>query len=125
MSDELLEEFFSGMATQHEIAMGEKEHICKFQSPKSGLWSEVNIRPATDLEVVATYETVRRRGYGTILLELGNKLADEMDYPLYLDSEKDAKGLYLKVGYHELTDIAKSSPLAPLMRPRRSERDAL
>lgn len=29
MSHEKLEEFFSAMAEQHHMAMGEKEHICK------------------------------------------------------------------------------------------------
>ncbi|KAJ9143488.1 hypothetical protein NKR23_g6584 [Pleurostoma richardsiae] len=104
MSTEGLEEFFAGMESQHELGMGTKEHIY--------------------LEILATQESARRRGYGSMLLDIGKELADGMDYPLYLDAERDSKSLYIKAGYQELTDIAQSSPLSPLMRLRKSEREA-
>ena len=57
-----------------------------------------------------------------MLLNLGNKMADDMNYALYLDSEKNAKDLYLRVGYEEIPDVAQKSPLSPLLRKKKSER---
>lgn len=70
-----------------------------------------------------TQQESQKRGYGTTLLKHANQVADEMDYPLYLDAEKDAKGLYVKVGYEEVPGVAQGSPLAPLLRKRKSERE--
>lgn len=102
MSDDALNEFFMGMQTQHHAVMKDKEHIY--------------------LEIVCTHERFRRRGHGTTLLEVGNKMADEMDYILYLDSEKNATKLYQKVGYALRTDVEQTSPLAAMMRPKKSQR---
>lgn len=49
-------------------------------------------------------------------------MADDMNYALYLDSEKNAKDLYLRVGYEEIPDVAQKSPLSPLLRKKKSER---
>ncbi len=68
-----------------------------------------------------THESAKRRGYGTMLLDAGNKMADDMDYPIYLDASKEGMPIYLKAGYQEL-DIVKTSPSTPMMRPRKSER---
>lgn len=120
MSHEKLAEFFGPMEEQHHMAMGTKEHICKFDLMSLRLRNSSKI--PVDLEVIATHESARKRGYGTMLLELGNKMADDMDYALYLDAEKDAKDLYLKVGYKEIADVAQKSPLSPLLRKKKSER---
>ena len=70
-----------------------------------------------------THSPARKQGHGTALLEHGNKIADELDYPLYLDAEKDAVRLYEKIGYEAQTDAVKESELMmPMVRPRRSER---
>ena len=75
-----------------------------------------------DLEIIATEESSRKKGYGTMLLEMGSRMADDIDYALYLDSEKDATALYLKAGYELMPEVAQKSPLAPLLRKRKSER---
>ena len=80
------------------------------------------IRTVLDLEVIATQESSRKKGYGTMLLEMGNKMADDIDYAIYLDSEKDATALYLKAGYDLMPEVAQKSPLAPLLRKKKSER---
>jgi len=74
-----------------------------------------------DLEVVCTLENQRGRGYGTALLEKGNRMADDMDYILYLDSERDARSLYEKVGYM-LNEVEQTSPLVSMMRQKKSKR---
>ncbi len=73
------------------------------------------------LESLATHESARRRGYGALLVSEGTKLADDMDYPMYLDASKVGKFLYIRAGFQEV-DVVQSSPSVPLVRPRKSER---
>ena len=77
---------------------------------------------AQDVEVIVTADIERHKGYGSKLMQLGNDVADEMDYICYLDSEKDAKGVYEKCGYVANTDVDQTSPLAAMVRPKKSQR---
>ncbi|CAM1510514.1 Fc.00g008490.m01.CDS01 [Cosmosporella sp. VM-42] len=103
MNEDLVKEFFRGMDEQHHKAMGSKEHIY--------------------LELIMTHSSARKRGHASALLEHINGIADELDYPLYLDSEASAMRLYERKGYRPVEDVEKTSALmTPMMRPRKSER---
>jgi len=79
--------------------------------------------PATAVvEVVVTWSTERRKGYGSMAVQVGNDVADEMDYICYLDAEKDAKRVYEKCGYVVNTGVDKTSPLVAMVRPKKSQR---
>ncbi|KAH8884965.1 hypothetical protein GQ53DRAFT_660700 [Thozetella sp. PMI_491] len=104
MDDAKLEEFFEGMANQHHEVMKEQEHIY--------------------LEIIATMDGHRKKGHGTTLLQLGSKLADDMNYILYLDSERDAKSLYESVGYVVQGDVEQTSPLVAMVRKKKGDRES-
>lgn len=69
-----------------------------------------------------THSTARKRGHGSALLDFASKIADEWDYPLYLDSDKAAMPLYERKGYVAFQDAQRLSEMIPMVRPRRSER---
>jgi GNAT superfamily N-acetyltransferase len=69
-----------------------------------------------------TQPSYRKRGYATALLKHGFKLADELDYPSYLDAEKDAVSVYTRVGFLPQPDPAFSSPYLPMVRPKKSSK---
>jgi hypothetical protein len=54
------------------------------------------------------------------LLNRGNQLADEMDYPCYLNAAPTSKHLYEKVGY--VADLeAKKARSWPMVRKKKSD----
>ena len=76
--------------------------------------------PILDLEIVGTHEAYRKQGCATALLNRGNQLADEMDYPCYLNAAATAKHIYEKVGYVADLEAKKARPL-PMVRKKKSD----
>ncbi|KAH8647980.1 hypothetical protein BX600DRAFT_120248 [Xylariales sp. PMI_506] len=76
--------------------------------------------PHIYVELAITLETHQRRGYMGKLLDIGNELADQMGYPLFLVSSKAGKPGYLKKGY-ELLDPDETIPYA-MLRKKQSNR---
>ena len=78
------------------------------------------VPPALDLEIVGTHEAHRKQGCATALLNRGNQLADEMDYPCYLNAATSVKHVYEKVGY--VADLeAKKARSCPMVRKKKSD----
>jgi len=50
-------------------------------------------------------------------------MADDLEYPCYLDAGKEAKHLYETHGYIENTQVAPVEPLAAMVRPKKTDRD--
>ncbi|KAK1596517.1 acyl-CoA N-acyltransferase [Colletotrichum navitas] len=98
--DDLLDEFFTGMATQHHRIMGKEPHIY--------------------FELIMTDPAYRRRGYGLALLQKASEIADQKGYPIYLDAEEYIVQLYNLAGYAIKTDLGQTSALVPMVRPAKS-----
>ncbi|KAL2883314.1 hypothetical protein SGCOL_000993 [Colletotrichum sp. CLE4] len=95
--DELLDEFFSDMASQHERVMGNSPHVY--------------------FELIFTDPAYLRRGYAQALLQRGTEIADQLGYPMYLDAEEYIVHLYSQAGFSIMTDVGQSSQMIPMMRP--------
>ncbi|KAH8678296.1 hypothetical protein BX600DRAFT_545903 [Xylariales sp. PMI_506] len=63
----------------------------------------------------------QRKGHMGKLLEAGHKMADELDWPMFLTSSEVGKPVYLKKGYELLEPDSGVS--CPMMRKKKSERD--
>ncbi|KAK2043387.1 hypothetical protein LZ31DRAFT_329362 [Colletotrichum somersetense] len=98
--DDLLDEFFAGMATQHHRIMGKEPHIY--------------------FELIMTDPAYRRRGYGLALLQKASEIADQKGYPMYLDAEEYIVHLYNLAGYVVKTDLGQTSTMVPMVRPAKS-----
>ncbi|GJC91098.1 hypothetical protein ColLi_13936 [Colletotrichum liriopes] len=98
--DDLLDEFFTDMATQHHRIMGKEPHIY--------------------FELIMTDPAYRRRGYGLALLQKASSIADEMGYAMYLDAEEYVVQLYNLAGYVAKTDLGQTSTMVPMVRPVKS-----
>ncbi|KAK2001335.1 hypothetical protein LX36DRAFT_653398 [Colletotrichum falcatum] len=99
-SDDLLDDFFVGMATQHHHIMGKEPHIY--------------------FELIMTDPAYRRRGYGLALLQKASEIADRKGYPMYLDAEEYIIQLYSMAGYVVKTDLGQTSTMVPMVRPAKS-----
>jgi GNAT superfamily N-acetyltransferase len=72
------------------------------------------------LEVLATHEDYRKRGFGSRLVEWGCDEADRHALESYLDAAPSAKAIYEKFGFVEQAEQRDSKALgAPLLRPAR------
>ncbi|EFQ31095.1 uncharacterized protein GLRG_06239 [Colletotrichum graminicola M1.001] len=98
--DDLLDEFFTGMATQHHRIMSKEPHIY--------------------FELIMTNPVYRRRGYGLALLQKASEIADQKRYPMYLDAEEYIVQLYSLAGYVIRTDLGQTSAMIPMVRPAKS-----
>ncbi|KAF9874388.1 GNAT family [Colletotrichum karsti] len=98
--DELLDQFFTDMATQHESIMGKDPHIY--------------------FELIVTDPAYQRRGYALALLHHASRIADDLGYRMYLDSEKDVRPLYKRVGYAVIDGVEQTSPMVPMVRPAKA-----
>ncbi|KAK1976296.1 hypothetical protein LZ30DRAFT_785664 [Colletotrichum cereale] len=98
--DDLLDEFFGGMATQHHRIMGKEPHIY--------------------FELIMTDPAYRRRGYGLALLQKASEIADQKGYAMYLDAEEYIVQLYSLAGYVVKTDLGQTSTMVPMVRPAKS-----
>ncbi|KAF6795943.1 GNAT family [Colletotrichum sojae] len=98
--DELLDQFFTEMATQHEQIMGKDAHIY--------------------FELIVTDPSYQRRGFALALLQRASQIADELGYRMYLDSDKDVVPLYELAGYVGNNDVEHTSFMVPLVRPART-----
>lgn len=63
-----------------------------------------------------THSTARRRGHGSALLRMGNKMGDELKMASYLDAEADAMRLYESAGYVFQKDAERYSKSSPMVR---------
>ncbi|KAK1535250.1 uncharacterized protein CCOS01_04002 [Colletotrichum costaricense] len=97
--DELLDEFFSDMASQHDRVMGKDPHVY--------------------FELIFTDPAYLRRGYAKALLQQGTEIADKLGYPMYLDAEQYILDLYSSAGFLTKTEVGQSSQMIPMMRPAR------
>lgn len=123
MDKEKVYAFFDGMDKQHFSVMQHQPHICEFFF---NIFSKMRtgwlLNSGIDLEIIMTHSSAQRRGYASALLQKANEIADERDDLLYLDSEKTAVPLYEKAGYVRQVHVERTSPMYPMIRPRRSER---
>ncbi|KDN69121.1 hypothetical protein CSUB01_09711 [Colletotrichum sublineola] len=138
--DDLLDEFYTGMATQHHRIMGKEPHICtltpalklsrlppaarRFRLP-SRLYptnSLANANPVVflDFELIMTDPAYRRRGYALSLLQKASEIADQKGYPMYLDAEEYIVQLYSLAGYVVKMDLCQTSAMVPMVRPAKS-----
>ena len=69
-----------------------------------------------------TLESHRKQGYGTALLEAGNRMADELDQACYLDASDGARRLYETAGYVANPHTEQTAPWA-MLRAKISERE--
>ncbi|KAJ3493203.1 hypothetical protein NLG97_g4881 [Lecanicillium saksenae] len=98
MNKDKLDAFFGGMKTQHKSTMCHVPHVY--------------------LEILMAHSTARRRGYGLALLEFANGIADELQMPLYLNSDEGVVGLYERVGYvRQPGEMRASDMMVPMVRP--------
>ncbi|KAJ6783276.1 hypothetical protein PWT90_06154 [Aphanocladium album] len=87
MNKDKMDAFFADLKTQHKSTMGSVPHIS------------------------------RGRGYGLALLEYVSKIADELQLPLYLNSDEGVTDLYKRVGYVQQPDeVRTSTVMVPMMR---------
>ncbi|KAK2016414.1 hypothetical protein LZ32DRAFT_99590 [Colletotrichum eremochloae] len=98
--DDLLDEFYTGMATQHHRIMGKEPHIY--------------------FELIMTDPAYRRRGYALSLLQKASEIADQKGYPMYLDAEEYIVQLYSLAGYVVKMDLCQTSAMVPMVRPAKS-----
>ncbi len=75
-----------------------------------------------DLAMFCTLESHRKQGYGTALLEAGNRMADELDQACYLDASDAARRLSESGGYVVNPHTEQAAPWA-MLRPKISERE--
>ncbi|KAL0940220.1 GNAT family [Colletotrichum truncatum] len=99
--DELLDQFFTDMATQHESIMGKDAHIY--------------------FEVIMTDPAYQRRGYALALLQRAAQIADDLGYRSYLDSDPDVTPLYQRAGYAVADGANQTSFMVPMVRPAKSQ----
>lgn len=66
-----------------------------------------------------TDPTHQRRGHALALLQHASRVADDLGYRVYLDSEKGVKPLYERLGYAVVDNVEQTSPLIPMVRPAR------
>lgn len=70
-----------------------------------------------------THSSARKQGHASALLDHAARIADGLDYPLYLDADRAAVPLYERKGYEAVTHVEQLSELMqPMVRPRRSDR---
>ncbi|KAH8886546.1 hypothetical protein GQ53DRAFT_750557 [Thozetella sp. PMI_491] len=77
--------------------------------------------PHIYVEFAVTQADHRRKGYMGMLLDMGNQLADDMDYPMFLLSSAMGKAGYLRREYEILEGGDGPGP-CPMIRKRKSER---
>ncbi|KAF2140423.1 uncharacterized protein K452DRAFT_299766 [Aplosporella prunicola CBS 121167] len=56
-------------------------------------------RPNTLIEIMFVHPDYRRRGVGSLLMEWGVRMTDELGLPGFVESTADGEGLYKKFGY--------------------------
>lgn len=120
--DELVDQFFTEMATQHEHIMGRDAHICTSIPTRNHLTLASYLHFDTmlirqDFELIVTDPAYQRRGFALALLQRASQIADEMGYRMYLDAEKDVVPLYKSVGYVANEDVEHTSFMVPMVRP--------
>ncbi|KAH8900632.1 hypothetical protein GQ53DRAFT_835592 [Thozetella sp. PMI_491] len=72
------------------------------------------------VESAVTLTDHQRKGYMTTLLKMGNQLADDLDYPLFLVASPAGQPGYLNSGY-EVLQADAPGPM-PMLRKKKSER---
>ncbi|KAI8274401.1 hypothetical protein K4K60_009710 [Colletotrichum sp. SAR11_57] len=95
--DELLDQFFTDMALQHDQNMGKDAHVY--------------------FELIMTDPAHKRRGCALALLQHASEIADQLGYRMYLDSDQDVVPLYERVGYVVRGSAGKASLMVPMVRP--------
>ncbi|KAH8647334.1 hypothetical protein BX600DRAFT_503477 [Xylariales sp. PMI_506] len=73
------------------------------------------------VECAMTHPDHQKKGYMSTLLDVGNQLADELDYPIFLLASEQGKPGYLKKGY-EVVDATVTFPGSPMLRKKKSDR---
>ncbi|KAI8965119.1 acyl-CoA N-acyltransferase [Daldinia sp. FL1419] len=103
MSDDHLDDFFSRMEKAHAHVVGDRGHVF--------------------LEVLATKEEFRKRGYGSALVKWGTELADQLGLECYLDASPAGKPLYEAHGYVEqdVSTIVEKQSAASMLRSKKHE----
>lgn len=129
--DELLDHFFSGMATQHDRVMGKDPHVCTLDQAFLALGNisrvcshptggTANTDQAQDFELIMTDPAHQRQGHALALLQRASEIADGLGYPAYLDAEKYITHLYSRAGYVANSSVEQTSVMVPMVRPAKS-----
>ncbi|KAH8884935.1 hypothetical protein GQ53DRAFT_810482 [Thozetella sp. PMI_491] len=96
LDKKVLDEFYTGALVQSAKYVGEQPHIY--------------------VNSAVTLPSHQRKGYMSTLLDVGNQLADELDYPLFLMATVTGMSGYLKKGYGPL------GTGGAMLRKKKSER---
>ncbi|QYS97832.1 N-acetyltransferase domain-containing protein [Trichoderma simmonsii] len=101
MKQEVLDKLFGAWTKRHNKLMGNQ--------------------PRVFVEALVTRNTWQKRGCATAILAEADKIADEIDVPLFLDGA--VPEFYKRRGYSELlNDTGVEASAVPMLRKKKSER---
>jgi GNAT superfamily N-acetyltransferase len=78
-------------------------------------WVGLDVLTGLDLEIIMTHGSARKQGHASALLARVAALADEVGYPVYLDADEAAVGLYRRYGF-ERCCVERTSGMVPMLR---------
>lgn len=135
MKQEVLDKLFGAWTKRHNKLMGNQPRVCKCLPPNktpspcpSRRHFNLKWIPAdylfpvnTVVEALVTRNTWQKRGCATAILAEADKIADEIDVPLFLDGA--VPEFYKRRGYSELlNDSGVEASAVPMLRKKKSER---